>query len=102
MLEVRKITTRETHNGQPFHPGDYLIHIGRYFDRDATDTSGLTFEEWQPELVFSSADVGSALTISAKGHVSRLAASAKARSSVLECRRAAISTLQQDHCLRQR
>jgi len=31
-----------------FSSGDYLIRIGRYFDRVATDTSGLTFEEWIP------------------------------------------------------
>lgn len=31
-----------------FSPGDYLVRIGRYFDRDASDPSGLTFEEWEP------------------------------------------------------
>ena len=37
-----------------FGAGDYLIGIGRYFDRVrgsdrvASDTSGLTFEEWTP------------------------------------------------------
>ena len=31
-----------------FSPGDYLIRIGRYFDRKASDPSGLTFEEWTP------------------------------------------------------
>ena len=46
-----------------------MIRIGRYFDRVASDSSGLTFEEWQPELVFSAADVGSKLVISAAGHV---------------------------------
>ena len=56
VLEVRKITKRETIGGQPFHPGDHAIRIGRYFDRDPADTSGLTFEEWQPELVFTEAD----------------------------------------------
>ena len=69
VLSVRKITSRETINGQPFHPGDYSITIGRYFDRDASDPSGLTFEEWLPELVFSEADKGEKLTISAGGHV---------------------------------
>ena len=64
VLEVRKILKRETINGQPFHPGDYVIRIGRYFDRDPADTSSLTFEEWLPELVFSKEDVGSKLTIS--------------------------------------
>lgn len=57
VLEVRKITRRETINGQPFTPGDYAIRIGRYFDRDGSDDSGLTFEEWLPELVFSPTDV---------------------------------------------
>ena len=28
--------------------GDYLVRIGRYFDRAASDASGLTFEEWTP------------------------------------------------------
>ena len=69
MLEVRKITKRETIAGQPYHPGEYAIRIGRYFDRDPADTSGLTFEEWQPELVFTEADKGEKLTISAGGHV---------------------------------
>ena len=31
-----------------FGDGDYLIRIGRYFDRVASDASGLTFEEWTP------------------------------------------------------
>ena len=31
-----------------FTAGDYLVRIGRYFDRVASDTSGLTFEEWTP------------------------------------------------------
>ena len=31
-----------------FSAGDYLVRIGRYFDRVASDTSGLTFEEWTP------------------------------------------------------
>lgn len=57
VLQVRKITKRETISGQPFSPGDYLIHIGRYFERDAMDMTGLTFEEWQPELVFTPLDV---------------------------------------------
>ena len=46
--EVRKIEKRTTIEGVIFHPGDYLIRIGRYFDRVASDTSGLTFEEWTP------------------------------------------------------
>ena len=55
-LDVRKITKRETIAGQPFHPGDYVIRIGRYFDRDPSDPSGRTLEKWQPELVFTEAD----------------------------------------------
>ena len=31
-----------------FTRDDYLVRIGRYFDRVATDPSGLTFEEWTP------------------------------------------------------
>lgn len=57
VLEIRKISKRETINSQPFNPGDYAIRIGRYFERDASDSSGLTFEEWQPDLVFTPDDV---------------------------------------------
>ena len=46
--EVRKIETRCTIEGVMFSAGDYLIRIGRFFDRVASDTSGLTFEEWTP------------------------------------------------------
>ena len=67
--EVRRVTKRESHGGQTFAPGDYLVRIGRYFDRMAQDISGLSFEEWHPECVFSPNDVGSKLTISAKGVV---------------------------------
>ena len=67
--EVRRITKRETICGQPFHPGDYMIRVGRHFDRVASDPSGLKFEEWQPELVFSADDVGEKLAITASGHV---------------------------------
>lgn len=31
-----------------FTAGDYLVRIGRHFDRVASDPSGLTFEEWTP------------------------------------------------------
>ena len=48
MLEVRKIDKRCTIEGVMFSDGDYLVRIGRYFDRMASDTSGLTFEEWMP------------------------------------------------------
>ena len=56
VLDVRSIKKRETIGGQPYHPGEYAVGIGRYFDRDLADTSGLTMEEWQPELVFTDAD----------------------------------------------
>jgi len=69
VLNVRKITKRETIGGQPFHPNEYCITIGRYFDRDPADPSGLTFEEWLPELVFCATDKGEKLTISASGHI---------------------------------
>lgn len=48
ILEVRKINERCTIEGVMFSAGDYLVRIGRYFDRVASDTSGLTFEEWTP------------------------------------------------------
>ena len=48
MLEVRKIEKRCTIEGVMFDRDDYLVRIGRYFDRVATDPSGLTFEEWTP------------------------------------------------------
>lgn len=48
MLEVRQIDTRCSIEGTTFSPGDFLIRIGRYFDRKASDPSGLTFEEWTP------------------------------------------------------
>ena len=48
VLELRQVATRCTIEGVMFSPGDFLVRIGRYFDRVATDTSGLTFEEWTP------------------------------------------------------
>lgn len=48
VLEVRKVDKRCTIEGVMFTAGDYLVRIGRYFDRVASDTSGLTFEEWTP------------------------------------------------------
>jgi len=48
VLEVRRINKRCTIEGVMFGDGDYLIRIGRYFDRVASDKSGLTFEEWTP------------------------------------------------------
>lgn len=47
-LDVRKMTSRCTIEGTMFHPGDYLVRIGRYFDRKASDPTGLCFEEWNP------------------------------------------------------
>ena len=61
VLEVRKIDRRQTINGTSFSSGDYMIRVGRYFDRDASDDSGLTFEDWQPELVFTPSDVSGQL-----------------------------------------
>ena len=54
---------RLTLGGTIFAKGDIIVHIGRYFDRDVSDPSGLTFEEWQPITVFSEKDVGKTLTI---------------------------------------
>ena len=48
VLEVRCIDTRCTIEGVMFGIGDYLVRIGRYFDRVASDPSALTFEEWTP------------------------------------------------------
>ena len=50
MREVKKIETRCTIDGVMFNIGDYLVRIGRYFDRAASDASGLTFEEWTPPV----------------------------------------------------
>ena len=49
--------------GTIFDKGDIIIKVGRYFDRDVCDPSGLTFEEWQPIAVFSHLDVGKVLNI---------------------------------------
>mmetsp|Transcript_23315 Transcript_23315/g.57868 ORF Transcript_23315/g.57868 Transcript_23315/m.57868 type:complete len:212 (+) Transcript_23315:749-1384(+) len=59
VLDVRKIDSRCTIEGTMFSPGDYLIRIGRYFDRKASDTSGLTFEEWIPPPNDSDGQTGS-------------------------------------------
>lgn len=48
VLDVRRIDSRCSIDGTAFSPGDYLVRIGRYFDRKASDPSGLTFEEWTP------------------------------------------------------
>ena len=48
ILEVRVIKTRCTIEGTMFTQNDVLVRVGRYFDRDPSDPSGLTFEEWTP------------------------------------------------------
>lgn len=45
---MKKIDKRCTIEGVLFSAGDYLVRIGRHFDRVASDASGLTFEEWTP------------------------------------------------------
>ena len=47
---------RITLGGTIFAQGDIIVRIGRYFDREISDPSGLTFEEWQPITVFSEED----------------------------------------------
>ena len=46
VLEVRKVDKRCTIESVMFSAGDF--RTGRYFDRVASDPSGLTFEEWTP------------------------------------------------------
>ena len=48
LLPVTTAQGRCTIEQVMFSPGDYLVRIGRYFDRIASDPSGLTFEEWTP------------------------------------------------------
>ena len=48
VLEVRKVEKRCTIESVMFSAGDFLVRIGRYFDRVASDPSGLTFAEWMP------------------------------------------------------
>ena len=62
-FRVATAEKRMTLGGTVFSKGDLIIRIGRYFDRDISDTSGLTFEEWQPITVFSEADIGKTLNI---------------------------------------
>jgi hypothetical protein len=45
VLHLEKIDKRCTIEGVTCSSGDYFVRIGRYFDRDASDASGLTFEE---------------------------------------------------------
>jgi hypothetical protein len=48
-VEMERVNQRCTvEEGVLCNPGDYLVRIGRYFDRDASDASGLTFEDWVP------------------------------------------------------
>ena len=60
---------RMTVNGTIFAKDDIMIWVGRYFDRDVADPTGLTFEEWQPLTVFSQEDVGKTLTIARGGTI---------------------------------
>ena len=48
VVDVKKLEKRCKIQGITFSPGDYLVRIGRYFDRKASDPSGLTFEEKNP------------------------------------------------------
>lgn len=48
VLEVRQIKQRCSIEGTLFTTGDFLVRIGRHFDRVASDPSGLTFEQWDP------------------------------------------------------
>ena len=60
---VEAVDKRMSIAGTVFSAGDYIVRIGRYFDRDVSDPSGLTFEEWQPITVFSNDDVGKTVNI---------------------------------------
>ena len=57
------VEKRMSIGGTVFSAGDYIVRIGRYLDRNVSDTSGLTFEEWQPLTVFHEGDVGKTLNI---------------------------------------
>ena len=58
-----KVEKRITIAGTQFAIGDIMVKIGRYFDRDIADQTGLTFEEWQPVAVFGEEDTGKVLSI---------------------------------------
>ena len=60
---VEAVDKRMSIAGTVFSPGDFIVRVGRYFDRDVSDPSGLTFEEWQPLTVFHEDDVGKTLNI---------------------------------------
>ena len=62
-FKIEVAARRMTLGGTIFAEGDFIIRVGRYFDRDVADPSGLTFEEWQPLAVFCQEDVGKVLTI---------------------------------------
>ena len=63
-FRVEAADKRMSLGGTVFNKGDLIVKIGRYFDRDVSDPSGLTFEEWQPLTVFTEEDVGKTLNIS--------------------------------------
>ena len=60
---LEAVEKRMSIGGSVFSKGDFILRVGRYFDRDVSDPSGLTFEEWQPLAVFHDDDVGKVLTI---------------------------------------
>ena len=60
---VEQAEKRMSIGGTVFSKGDFIVRIGRYFDRDVSDPSGLTFEEWQPIAVLHEGDVGKVLSI---------------------------------------
>eukprot|EP00965_Chrysotila_dentata_P193216 6175616-Pleurochrysis_carterae.AAC.1 len=43
---VERVHRRSTADGTAYSSGDFKIKVGRYFDREASDASGLSFEEW--------------------------------------------------------
>ena len=49
---VRKVTKRETINGTSFSPGDYVIRVGRYFDKDPSDDASRRYgsKPWRKPL----------------------------------------------------
>ena len=63
-FRVEAAERRMSINGTIFSKGDLIVKVGRYFDRDVSDPTGLTFEEWQPLTVFSEEDVGKTVNIS--------------------------------------
>eukprot|EP00965_Chrysotila_dentata_P109104 3605136-Pleurochrysis_carterae.AAC.1 len=45
-FSAEAMTRRTTMDGIAYSVGDVRVRVGRYFDREASDLSGLTFEEW--------------------------------------------------------